>query len=43
MFDASARGLKILAAALWYSGGLVLLLKGSSYVFWQAPVQTSSQ
>ncbi len=35
MFDTSARSLKILAAALWYSGGLVLLLKGGS-LLWQA-------
>lgn len=35
MFDTSARSLKILAAVLWVSGGLVLLLKGGS-LLWQA-------
>ena len=30
MFDVSARTLKILAALVWYSGGIAMLLKGRS-------------
>lgn len=35
MIDTSTSSLKILAAVLWYSGGLVLLFKGGS-LLWQA-------
>ncbi len=30
MFDVSLHSLKLLAATVWYSGGLILLFKGSS-------------